>query len=68
MTPAQLKKARDDLGLNLDQMARLLGYTGPNARSQIHHMETGRRPIREAQRRLVQAMLDGWRPDDFPDV
>jgi hypothetical protein len=29
-------------------------------------METGRREIRDAQRRLVEAYLAGYRPPDWP--
>jgi transcriptional regulator with XRE-family HTH domain len=66
MTPAQLHKARRALGLTLEQMALMLGYEGEQARSQLHHMETGRRDIRPAQRRLIEAYLSGYRPPDWP--
>lgn len=66
MTPDDLFKARRKLGLTLDQMAEMLGYDGEQARSQVHHMETGRRDIRPAQRRLVEAYLSGYRPRDWP--
>lgn len=66
VTPSQLKKARQSLGLTLDQMAGMLGYQGHNRRGQMHHLETGEREIRPAQRRLVEAYLSGYRPDDWP--
>lgn len=66
MTPHTLAKAREYLGLTLSEMAHMLGYEGVQARSQAHHLETGRRDIRPAQRRLVEAYLDGYRPDDWP--
>lgn len=66
MTPAELKQARESLGLTLEQMARMLGYTGSQARGQMQHMEAGRREIRDAQRRLVEAYLSGYRPPDWP--
>lgn len=66
MTPAQLRRARHKLGLTLEQMAALLGYEGEQARSQLHHMEEGKRAIRPAQVRLVRAYLDGYRPKDWP--
>ena len=66
MPPSQLSEARRKLGLTLDQMAAMLGYEGEQARSQLHHMETGRREIRPAQRRLVEAYLAGYRPQDWP--
>ena len=68
MTPTQLQQARRKLGLTLSDLAHLLGYEGEQARSQIHHMETGRREIRPAQRRLIQAYLEGYRPKDWPTV
>ena len=66
LTPRDLSNARKHLGLSLAEMARLLGYEGEQARSQAHHLETGRRGIRPAQRRLIEAYLDGYRPEDWP--
>jgi transcriptional regulator with XRE-family HTH domain len=66
MTPEQLKQARRKLGLNLGQMAVLLGYETPTGKSQIQHMEAGRRPIMPAQRRLIELYLAGVRPPDWP--
>lgn len=66
MTPAQLLEARQKLGLTLEQLAPLLGYESPQGRSQIQHMESGKRTIRPAQRRLVEAYLAGYRPEDWP--
>jgi transcriptional regulator with XRE-family HTH domain len=66
MTPANLKAARHTLGLSLTQMARLLGYTGTHGAQQVRKMESGNRAIREAQALLVQAYLDGYRPDAWP--
>ena len=68
MTPDQLARARKRLGLTLKQTADMLGYEGEQAKSQVHHLETGRRQIRPAQRRLVEAYLSGYRPDDWPDI
>ena len=68
MTPDQLARARQRLGLSRAQMAMVLGYEGINAASQVHHLETGRRTIRDAQRRLVEAYLSGWRPADWPSA
>ena len=66
MTPTQLKEARHKLGLSLSQMARMLGYSGTHAMQQIRHMENGDRSIREPQKRLVKAYLEGYRPKDWP--
>jgi transcriptional regulator with XRE-family HTH domain len=66
MTPDQIRKIRLKLGLTLAEMAYLLGYQGENLRQQMHDLETGRRPIREPQRRLAEAYRDGYRPADWP--
>lgn len=68
MNPADLKSARHKLGLTLSEMAPMLGYTGEHGAQQVRRMETGEREIRDAQRRLVQAYLDGYRPADWPKV
>ena len=62
MTARQIKDARRELGLNRIQFARVLGYAGKNAASQVHHLEIGRRDVREPQRLLVEAYLNGYRP------
>lgn len=66
MTPEQLKEARLTLGLTLEQMGVLLGYRGAHIRTMVYDLETGQRPIREPQRRLVTAYLEGYRPKDWP--
>lgn len=66
MTPAQMEKARRELGLTLEQMATMLGYQGVQRRQMQYDLETGRRVIREPQRRLVEAYLSGYRPADWP--
>lgn len=66
MTPAQLIEARRKLRLTLEQMASMLGYVGEQRRQMMHDLETGRRTIREPQRRLVEAYLSGYRPEDWP--
>jgi len=66
MTPTQLARARERLGLTLEAMATVLGYQGKQRRQMQYDLETGRRTIREPQRRLVDAYLSGYRPDDWP--
>lgn len=66
MTPSDIKEARRKLGLSLDAMAALLGYEGAQRRQMQYDLETGRRRIREPQRRLVDAYLAGYRPVDWP--
>ena len=68
MTPADLALARKRLGLTLEQMGHMLGYGGSQIRSMVHRLEIGRREIRPAQRRLVEAYLAGYRPQDWPTV
>ena len=66
MTPAELLKARNRLHLTQQQLGELLGYEASSARSQISHMEAGARTIRSAQRLLLTAYLDGYRPKTWP--
>lgn len=66
MTPEQLARARKRLGLSLEAMATMLGYRGVQRRQMQYDLETGRREIREPQKRLVQAYLAGYRPADWP--
>lgn len=67
MTPQQMAQARQRLGLTLEQMAEMLGYRGVQRRQMQYDLETGRREIREPQRRLVAAYLSGYRPEDWPE-
>lgn len=66
MTGNELKAARLRLGLTLEQLADLLGYQGEHRRQMLYDLETERRPIREPQRRLIEAYLEGYRPRDWP--
>ena len=66
MAPDEMHKIRVELGLSLTQWAEMLGYEGPHMRQQAFDLETGRRPIREAQRRLAEAYKQGYRPKDWP--
>jgi transcriptional regulator with XRE-family HTH domain len=66
MTPEQIKQTRHQLGLTLTQLGELMGYQGVNVRVQMDDLETGRRPLRECQRRLLTAYRDGYRPRDWP--
>ena len=68
LTPAQFAKARQKLGLTLEQMATVLGYEGENLRQIGYDLESGRRRVREPQRRLIEAYLVGYRPPDWPNT
>lgn len=63
-----MARARERLGLTLEQMATVLGYQEVQRRQMQCDLETGRRDIREPQRRLVEAYLAGYRPADWPAV
>jgi transcriptional regulator with XRE-family HTH domain len=65
MDGKQLKAARLALGLTLEQMATMLGYQGQQRRQMQYDLEIGRKPIREPQRRLVEAYISGYRPPDW---
>jgi len=67
MTPKEMQRARLDFALKLEEMATMLGYQGIQRRQMQHDLETGRRPIREPQRRLMEAYLSGYRPPDWPE-
>lgn len=47
-------------------MAAMLGYEGPHRRQMMRRVEIGERALREPQRRLIEAYLSGYRPDDWP--
>ena len=68
MTPQQITIIRHQLLLSAAQMAPLLGYVGPAGRQMVYDLERGRRTLREAQRRLLEAYLAGYRPADWPDA
>lgn len=68
MSPAEIQKARVQLGLSVDDMARMLGHTGQHQRrlesapdAEMH------RPARPTTCRLLRAYLDGYRPADWPE-
>lgn len=65
MNGKEMKAARLALGLTLEAMATMLGYQGAQRRQMQYDLETGRKPIREPQRRLVEAYLSGYRPPDW---
>jgi len=67
MEAESVRRARRKLGLTLWQFATLLGYEGAQRRQMGHDLETERRPVREPQRRLIEAYLAGYRPPDWPE-
>ena len=66
MAPDDMARARKRLGLTLEELATMLGYQGAQRRQMQYDLETGRREIRDPQRRLIEAYLSGYRPADWP--
>lgn len=62
-TPAEIKQARQTLGLTAKQLAPLLGYSRP---ASVYDIEAGRERASGAVVRLLRAYLDGYRPADWP--
>jgi len=60
------REARLRLGLTQTQMGALLGYEGEHVRQMVYEIEQGQKPLRPCQRRLLEAYLSGYRPDDWP--
>ena len=62
MTPAELKAARESLGLRQSDLDRVLdmatGYTGK--------LERGTKPVRTVHALAVRALLMGHRPENWP--
>lgn len=65
MNSEELKQARIDLSLTQSQMAKLLGY---GAVARVSEIENGARDPGVSVVRLLQAYLEGYRPDDWPDM
>ena len=62
MTPAELKAARESLGLRQSDLDRVLDLSS----SYVSKMETGAKPIRTVHALAMQALLMGHRPEDWP--
>lgn len=63
MTPTEFREARQKLGLDQVQAAKLLGY---GAAPRISEIERGTRAPGASVVRLLRAYLDGYRPADWP--
>lgn len=69
MTPAELKQARQSLGLSVADLARLL-ETDPQTVRRMEQSEaasTFRKPAPRMER-LIAAYLSGYRPPDWPST
>jgi DNA-binding XRE family transcriptional regulator len=60
MTPAEFSAARRQLWRTQTEAAAALGYSHPQA---ISDLETGKRQVSATLALLVRAYLDGWRPE-----
>lgn len=67
MTPAEIKEARQRLGLSVAQLAQLLD-TDPQTIRRMEQSETAATFRKPAPRmvRLIEAYLAGTRPPDWP--
>jgi hypothetical protein len=68
MKPEEIKAARLRLGLSRWHMATLLGYDGRQRKAMMDDLERGIKPLREPQRRLLEAYLAGYRSPDWDAV
>jgi DNA-binding transcriptional regulator YiaG len=62
MTPEQVREARKALGLTQHQLAVLLRL-GTDGKRAVRRWETGDRPISGPASVGLDALLDGWRPE-----
>lgn len=67
MTPAEIKQARQSLGLSVADLARMLD-TDPQTVRRMEQTEDARTFRRPAPRmvRLIEAYISGYRPADWP--
>lgn len=59
MTPAEIRQARQTLGLSASEMAKWLGY---GSRVRVYELEAGKRNPSASVVLLLRAYLDGYRP------
>ncbi len=65
MTPTQFKLARRKLGLSATQLGHILNSDPRTVRRWESEGDT--RPVNPIAMRVVQWMLDGYRPPQWPD-
>ena len=63
MTPAEIRAARERLGLTQVQLASVMGLRGGPT---VSEWEAGKRNPSGQSARLIHAYLSGYRPDDWP--
>lgn len=67
MTGPDLRAARKSLGISQRQLGELIGYGGENPRQSIGRMERGCQPIPKHIELIVDAFVQGYRPQDWPE-
>jgi DNA-binding transcriptional regulator YiaG len=66
LTPAEIRAAREALGLSQPQLAAMLRYSVKgNAAARVSEVERGK-PMDAARVELLRAYLSGYRPQDWP--
>lgn len=65
MNPAQFKEARISLGLSQAKLGRILNTDTRTVR--YWEDESGQRPPNPIACRVIEWMLNGYRPPEFPD-
>ena len=68
MTPAEVRAARDAIGLTQKQLATVMGLRGPAtvAEWEREAQKAGSRKIGPTAARLLAAYVTGYRPEDWP--
>ena len=66
MTPEQFQQARQSLGLPDPDLARMLGVSPRRSAQTFSDWKRGVKDMDEGRARLLQAYLDGYRPQDWP--
>ena len=65
MTPTQFKQARRKLGLSATQLGHILNSDPRTVRRWESESDT--RPVNPIAMQVMQWMLDGYRPPQWPD-
>lgn len=66
MTPGEFKEARQKLGLSLSEAARILDVDPRTIRKWEAEAGTNARPPNPTAARVMEWMLAGWRPPQWP--
>jgi hypothetical protein len=68
MTPAEIKQARQTLGLTTEQFGAVLKFKGSVSalRARVSEVETGAKKLSPEKSELLKAYLSGYRCADWP--